>query len=245
MAKVLQIASGKGGTGKTTVTVLLSYALANMGFRVLTIDTDIGFKSLGSVFGVSENILFHWGDVIRTSVPLDKALIPLGPQLDFLSAPVHLEEDYTAENFQNIIDAYKAVYDYILIDSPAGLTGGFSLAANVSDITYLVVPPTQIAVQSAGVTAETLHRMHKENIYLIINQFSYKSVRKRRQMNIDDMIDTVGAQLIGVLPYEKQLMTAQTQFIPSVFSAEIYHAISRIARRIAGEDVPLLNLDKM
>ena len=130
MGKVVSVTSGKGGTGKTSITGGIAASLAQMGRRVLCIDMDIGLRNLDITLGLNDRALMDFSDVALGRCPLSRAAVehPEVKGLALLTAPLTLPASLTADKVRALLDTARTVYDYVLIDSPAGLGGGFRLA---------------------------------------------------------------------------------------------------------------------
>lgn len=128
MAEIILVASGKGGSGKSTFTVGVSKALASCGKRVLAIDCDIGLRSLDLLLGVSESVVFDWGDLLEGRCSAEQALIK--GSVDLLAAPRAYGDGFTDEGFRQMVAGFDNDYDFIFLDSPAGIDRGFTLAAS-------------------------------------------------------------------------------------------------------------------
>ncbi len=76
MFKVILVASGKGGTGKTSLTANIASAMAERGHRVLVIDADSGLRNFDIVFGLSDSIVFSFADVAQGMATLERAAVP-------------------------------------------------------------------------------------------------------------------------------------------------------------------------
>ena len=75
MAEIILVASGKGGSGKSSFTAGVSRALTSLGKKVLAIDCDIGLRSLDIMFDVSEKVVFDWGDLLLSRCTPEQAVI--------------------------------------------------------------------------------------------------------------------------------------------------------------------------
>lgn len=128
MAEIILVASGKGGSGKSTFTVGVSKALASCGKRVLAIDCDIGLRSLDLLLGVSESVVFDWSDLLEGRCSAEQALIK--GSVDLLAAPRAYGDGFTDEGFRQMVAGFDNNYDFIFLDSPAGIDRGFTLAAS-------------------------------------------------------------------------------------------------------------------
>ena len=140
MGAVIVITSGKGGTGKTTITGGAAAALSRVGRHVLCIDMDIGLRNLDITLGLHDRALLDFTDVALGRVPLDRAVVahPDLPGLYLLTSPMQLPENLRPETVQAMLRKASERFDYVLIDSPAGLGSGFRLACCGADRAIVV-----------------------------------------------------------------------------------------------------------
>ena len=243
MGELIAIASGKGGTGKTSVTAGVASALALLGKRVLCIDCDIGLRNLDISLGLAESCPLSFLDVCEGGYPLSQAAVhPLLPTLHFLTAPMNRPpERIDTEAFGTLLTGARHVYDYVFLDAPAGVDAGFRLASLFADRCILVTGPGPAAVRDAARTAQVLELMGKENIRLVVNRVEPALVRAMAT-TIDDVMDTAGLPLLGIVPEDKNVTLAATfnqpllKYKPRSAAAK---ACARIARRITGQPVPI------
>lgn len=238
MANRILVTSGKGGVGKSTFTAGVSKALSERGKKVLAIDCDIGLRSLDIFLGRSADVVFDWGDVILGRCSVNQAIIK--GKIDFIAAPRSSDEAFTADVFKEMVDSISADYDYIFIDSPAGIGHGMHLAAFGADKAVVISTPDKICVRSCSKAFSELEKLGKTNIRLIINMFEAKQVSKGRLLNIDECIDETGVQLLGVIPMDRSLsFISVTGEEPDEYSPSTL-AFERIAARIEGEKIKLI-----
>ena len=236
MAKRIVIASGKGGVGKTTVTVALGKALAASGQRVLLIDFD-NLRSIDLMLGAAQNVVFDWGDAVKGRCdPKDAVLRSQG--VSFLACP----PDYDGINkadVKRLVRLLEADYDYILFDAPAGIGAGLYLACAAAQRGLVVATPDLVCVRAACRAAQQMETLGVKNSRLVINRAVRRDIRRKRLLNIDDMIDGTGVQLIAIIPEDKRLRTAGMDgsvFLPKQVS---YEAFCCLAKRVQGQRVPL------
>ena len=238
MAQIILVASGKGGSGKSSFTAGVSRAPTSLGKKVLAIDCDIGLRSLDIMFDVTEKVVFDWGDLILERCTPEQAIIK--GEIDLLAAPRNFSDEFTPEATAKLFKSFSEDYDYILLDSPAGIDRGFILAASAADRAVVVSTPDYVCVRSCGRAFDELRRWGKEDVRLVINMFEVKPVCKHKLLNIDQCIDETGVQLLGVVPRDPNLgYCSVTGAIPGEFSPSTL-AFSRIAKRITGKRVPLV-----
>lgn len=238
MAEIITVASGKGGVGKSSVTCGVASSLAKNGFKVLAADFDIGLRSLDLMLGVSEKVIFDWGDLLLGRCSRTQAVIDCG--LDFLAAPQKFDEAFTVDAVAELFESVKDDYDFIFIDAPAGVAESFTLSCAPADRIFLVTTPDNVGVRSCSYAARLLRATGKHNIGLIINRFALKPVYKHRLLNIDDCIDASTVQLFGIVPEDPQVIYSSVLSRPPEDYSPSASAYERIAARLAGLKIPLV-----
>ena len=246
MTKVFVVTSGKGGVGKTTITANLGIALAKMEKKVLCIDADIGLRNLDMVLGLENRIVYDVLDVLEGRVDFQRALVKdkRGFSLWLLPANQTKNKDAVVpEKWLKLVDEIKQSnqYDYVFIDSPAGIEKGFHIAASPADVALIVVNPDVSSVRDADRVIGLLENMGKSEYKLIINRIRWDAVEKGQMLSVEDIVEILKAPLIGVIPEEPQLVDFTNRGEPIVL--EDYpasKALMDIARRILGEDVPMV-----
>ena len=238
MAEIIVVASGKGGSGKSSFTAGVGRALAKLDKKVLAIDCDIGLRSLDLLFGVSENVVFDWGDLLCDRCTVEQAIIKA--EIDLLAAPRNFSSEFTPESTAALFRSFAKDYDYILLDSPAGIDRGFQISASGADRAVVVTTPDNICVRSCARAFDELRRLGIEDARLVINMFEVKPVCKKKLLNIDQCIDETGVQLLGVVPRDFNIgYCSVTGNTPGEFSPSTL-AYKRIAKRITGQRIPLV-----
>ena len=238
MADTILIASGKGGVGKSSLTVGLCRAMISLGKRVLAIDCDIGLRSLDVLLHTGDSLVFDWGDAAAEQCDVKKAILHTdGP--DLLPAPLHLPDDFNPEQFQTLVQNLGDDYDYIFLDAPAGVTGELSIAATAAEAALIVATPDALCLRSAGKTADTLQSLGVTEQRLVLNRFQKMAVRNHFLLSVDEAIDRTGVQLIGVVPEDPEVTFRLPKGEPLPKKSLAGRAYERIAKRVDGKRVPL------
>lgn len=231
--KIICIASAKGGVGKSTFCTEVGKKLAAMKKQVLLVDMDIGVRSLDILLNAAEKTVYNWGDVLHGNCDARKAIINTEYGVSLLAAPVSFSDDFTAESFAACIEAYKKDFDYILLDSPAGLESGFRLSVNCADECIFVTTPDAVSIRAASSAALNARALTDAVQLLAVNRFDRHLHKK---ICIDDIIDTVGARLIGIIPESDEIYDSLSgKKIPDDCKGS--QAFLRIAKRICGENI--------
>ncbi len=247
-ASVITITSGKGGVGKTTSTANLGLALAKRGKNVVCLDMDIGLRNLDLVLGLENRILYDVVDVVEGRVRLKQALIKDKRVSGLQVLPAAQKRDKTAVNEKQVIrlcDDLRQEFDFILLDSPAGIEHGYRNSVAPADQILLVTTPEVAAVRDADRVIGLLHVAGKRPPFLILNRYRRGMVARGDMMDTTDILELLNIDLIGIVPEDEAVIAASNLGQPVVLSShsaagQAYH---RIARRILGESVPLPSID--
>jgi len=244
MATAIVVTSGKGGTGKTSVTGGISSCLAALGYKVLCIDMDIGLRNLDLSLGMSDRALMDFTDVVEGRCSLARAVVehPVIQGLYLLTAPI-TPRPIQESAMRALIQEARHTYDYILMDSPAGLGSGFRLAACGADRAIVVSTSDPSALRDAQRTVGELRRTVPGGIHLVMNRIQPKLLKKLHT-TIDDAMDTAGLPLLGVVPEDQAVSLAAAQGQPLLLYSRKAAAIAylNIAKRITGQMVPIMRI---
>src|SRR5512140_1069076 len=151
-ATVMTITSGKGGVGKTTTTANLAVALAATGKKVVCIDGDIGLRNLDVVLGLENRIVYDLVDVVEGRCRMRQAMIRDKRLPELYLIPAAQTRDKNAispSDMVRLCDELRPDFDWILIDSPAGIERGFRNAIAAADKILIVTNPEMSAVRDA------------------------------------------------------------------------------------------------
>ncbi len=248
MTQTIVVASGKGGTGKTSITAGVGCALAELGRRCLLIDADVGMQSLDMALGVHNYAAFDFSDAARGNIALADAAVPLAdfPQASVLAAPPDLEEVGT-NALRTITHNIREMdlYDFVLIDAPAGLGEVFRMAACAADAGVIVATADPICLRGAERTAQELMSCGVANLRLVVNRVR-PGLMDRGLPNIDDAIDSSGVQLLGYVPEDESVIVSAAYGVPSLLTprSRAARAYRNIAKRLVGEQAPVLKLGR-
>lgn len=250
MGKVIVITSGKGGVGKTTTTANLGTGLAAMGQKVCLVDTDIGLRNLDVVLGLENRIVYDLLDVVEGNCRIRQALIKdkqFGENLVLLPAAQTREKDAVKpEQMKKLMNHLRQEYDFILLDSPAGIEHGFKNAIAGADMALVVTTPEIAAVRDADRIIGLLEAAELYDPQLVINRMRPDMVRKGDMMDISDIDDILAIRIIGVVPDDQDIIVSTNKGEPIVTDrkSRAGQAYRNIVHRLMGEDVPLMDLQQ-
>ena len=203
MSEVIVITSGKGGVGKTTTTANIGTGLAKLDKKVVMIDTDIGLRNLDVVMGLENRIVYNLVDVVEGNCRLKQALIKDKRYSNLFLLPSAQTRDKSSvspEQMKKLVDELRTEFDYILLDCPAGIEQGFKNAIAGADRAIIVTTPEVSAIRDADRIIGLLEAEELKKIELVINRIRMDMVKRGDMMSVEDVVDILAIDLIGVVP---------------------------------------------
>lgn len=248
MGESIVITSGKGGVGKTTTTANIGTALAALGKKVVVVDGDTGLRNLDVLMGLENRIVYTIVDIIENRCRPKQALIKdkRFPNLCLLpTAQTKDKNDISTQQMLKIVNTLKEEFDYVIIDCPAGIEQGFENAIVGADKAVVVVNPEITSVRDADRVIGKLDAKGLEDHAVIINRLNYEMTQRGDMLDIPDIIETLSVKLLGVVPDDKNITVSTNKGEPIVLDekARAGEAFRNIARRLTGEEVPLMDLN--
>jgi septum site-determining protein MinD len=248
VGKVVTITSGKGGVGKTTTTANLGVALARLNKKVVVIDADIGLRNLDVIMGLENRIVYDLVDIIEGRAKAKQALIKHKQLPELYLIPAAQTRDKTAVSPADMVqlaNELRREFDFILIDSPAGIERGFRNAVAPADEVLIVTNPEVSAVRDADRIIGLIEAENKGPGKLILNRVKMEMIRKGEMLSADDVTDILAIKLIGIVPEDEHVVQASNSGVPVTLNehSRAGQAFENIARRLNGEKVPFMSLD--
>lgn len=248
--RVIVITSGKGGVGKTTTSANIGTALAKAGNKVVLIDTDIGLRNLDLLLGLENRIVYTIIDVVEERCKLKQALVKdkKNPNLCLLAAAQTRDKSaLSSEQLKSICEELKEDNDFVLVDCPAGIEQGFQNAIAGATEAVVVTTPEMSAVRDADRIIGLLEAKEEiESYRLLINRVRPSLIKSNDMMSVDDVVDILSCNLIGIIPEDTGVITSTNKGEPIVNDEKSLagKAYQNVAKRIMGEEIPFLDLDE-
>ena len=242
MNNVIVVASGKGGTGKSTVCICLSVALVKQGKKVLLIDCDCGMRGLDIMLDIEQEILFDASDAVCGNCSFGEAVYKSkhNENLYLMAAPFDAENELSPSVFTQLVDAVKDNFDYVIIDSPAGIGSGFVTAAAPADRALVVANAEPTSVRGAVKVRNKLDALGVTQSRLVINRFDKKLFKKLGfYPDLDAVIDAAQTQLIAVVPFDLNISVVMQRGAAGIDVGYHVSAFDRLSSRLQGSLVPL------
>lgn len=249
--KVIVITSGKGGVGKTTTTANIGAALASLGKTVCVMDMDIGLRNLDILMGLENRVVYNLVEVVEGTCTLKQALVKDKKMPNLCLLPAAQTRDKTAVNSDQIkalVDEIKTVFDFVLVDCPAGIESGFQNSIAGADQALVVVTPEMSSVRDADRIVGLLEARRDQfaSINLIVNRVKPGLIEANQMMSVDDICEILSIDLIGVVPDDEDIVISTNKGEPLSLTTNksAGQAYRNIAKRLNGEEVPFMELNK-
>ena len=254
MGTIITVTSGKGGVGKSTTTANLATSLANIGKKVIAIDFDIGLRNLDMILGLENRIVYDVVDVMEGNCNLAQAIIKdkNTQGLHFIPASQTKDKNILQKDkVEKLLNDLKNQFDYVFIDSPAGIESGFEHSIFLADQALIVTTPEISAVRDADrvigiIDAKSQKAINGEEVkkHIIINRLKPDLVQNGGMLSTDDILQILSLPLIGVVPDNEDIVTSTNIGQPIALKENSISgaAFRRISKRLVGEDVEFLDL---
>lgn len=249
--RVIVVTSGKGGVGKTTSTANIATALARTGAKVAMIDTDIGLRNLDLLMGLENRIVYTLVDVVEERCKLNQALVKdkKNPNLVLLAAAQTRDKSaVNEEQMKEVCEKLKEDFDFVLVDSPAGIEQGFQNATAGATEAIVVATPEMSSVRDADRIIGLLEAKEEIKTYkLLLNRVRPSMIQTNDMMGVDDILDILSINLLGIVPEDVDIIVSTNKGEPIVNmegNTKASIAYKNIAARILGEEVPFMDLDE-
>jgi septum site-determining protein MinD len=247
-ATIITITSGKGGVGKTTATANISAGLALHGKRVVALDADIGLRNLDVVMGLENRIVYDLVHVVEGACRLRQAMIKDKRLQDLYLIPAAQSRDKTAVSPQDMLavcEQLRPDFDFVLIDSPAGIEQGFKNAIAPADEVIIITTPEVSSVRDADRIIGLIEADEKGPARLIVNRLRPDMVQRGDMLDTTDVIDVLAIDLLGVVPDDESIIVSTNRGVPAVMenSSKAGEAFRNISGRLLGQDIPLMDIE--
>lgn len=233
MARKIVITSGKGGVGKTTVTANLGQALAAFGERVALIDLDFGLNNLDVVMGVENKVVYDIKDILDGRCRVKQALVQDNDRKNLFVLPsggLLPSSPVSGQQIRLIIEGVSEIFDYILIDCPAGIDVGFHRAVSGADEAIVVATPSLPSLRDADKVLAVLKSYKPDYTGLIVNKARGDLMLDGKMMMPQDIRDLLKTPLLGVLPEEDDVFLYSGYSLPK--RAESFKAYKLLANNL-------------
>lgn len=250
ISRVVVVTSGKGGVGKTTTSASFATGLAQLGYKVVVIDFDVGLRNLDLLMGCDKRVIYDFVNVVQGEASLQQALIKdnnIANLYILASSQIRDKDVLTKEGVAKVIaDLKEAGFDYIVCDSPAGIEKGAQLALYFSDEAIVVVNPEVSSVRDAdrmlGLLQAKSKRAEEGRIavkeHLLLTRYNPQRVAAGEMLSVEKVINLLRIPLLGVVPESGKVLKSSNSGYPVILdkSSDASIAYQDIVARFVGEE---------
>jgi septum site-determining protein MinD len=252
---VIAVISGKGGVGKTTATANLGLGIAMNGKKCVVVDFDIGQRNLDMILGLENRVVYDLVQVMDGEASVKQALIKskVDDNLNFLAASQSKDKSVlNSKKVQKLVKELKESFDYVILDSPAGIESGFEHTIEFADAAIIVVNPEVSSIRDADRAIGILDSKSQKvkdgaevAKYLIINRIAADMVQSGEMLRSEDILDILNIKLVGKIPEDKGVIDASNQGKPIILDKKSIagQAYRRIAGRLCGKKIDMKDVE--
>jgi len=252
---VIAVISGKGGVGKTTAVANLGLGVAMNGKKCAVVDFDIGQRNLDMILGLENRVVFDMVQVMDGDASVKQALIKskVNENLHFLAASQSKDKSVlSSQRVHKLVKELKDTYDYVLLDSPAGIESGFEHTIEFADAAIIVVNPEVSSIRDADRAIGILDSKSQKvkdggevAKYLIINRIVANMVQSGEMLKSEDILEILDIKLVGKVPEDNGVIDASNQGKPVILDKRSIagQAYKRISARLCGKKVEMKDVE--
>ena len=198
--RTIAVLSGKGGVGKSNMSVALSCALADCGKRIILLDADLGLANLDILCGV--NAKYNLSHLVNGSRNLEEILVPIEDKVSLLPGGVGLREmaDLDDDSMERVFESLGDLEDQadlLILDTGAGIHKGVLSFAQAADMTLLITTPEPTSVRDAYGVIKSMGRGEQGgNPMLVVNMAG----SREEALEVAERIRMASMQFLGSAP---------------------------------------------
>jgi len=240
MGKVILIASGKGGVGKTVFASNAGAKLAQEGYKVVLIDMNMGLRNLDICLGLENRVVYDVADVLTGVCRIKQALIKdrRFPELYLMSAPQNKQKaEVTPLHMKVLCNKLRRNFDYIIVDAPAGIGEDLAIAASGADSAVIITVPEYAAVRDADMLDQVLLELGIKKRTYVINKVMANLIATGLVPSIAEIAETMRPEMAGIIQYDENIHIAANNGLPIVYREGTYieKNFKKILERIIAE----------
>jgi septum site-determining protein MinD len=237
MGKIILIASGKGGTGKTMFSVNLGCVLSGLGKNVVIVDLDMGMRNLDMYLGLEGKVVYDTYDALKGVCRTRQALIKDDKfkHLSIIAAsPINDLHSIPKDNARILFKELRQRFDYVIIDGPPGVGSNLELVSDFVDTGIIVLTPDYAAIRDADSVEAFLRKNRIKDRYYVINKAVLQLEKRGLEVKFDEIDQMIKAKPLGAIAYDENIHISTNIGVPIVSKKDAYITKNflKIANRI-------------
>lgn len=244
--RIIAITSGKGGVGKTNLSVNLSLALVQMGYRVALLDVDLGLANADIVLGVSPE--YNLSHVLRGEKTINDIIVegPLGLKVLAGGSGVYDMANlngWRLEAFANSIEQLNRDFDFVILDTGGGIHRNvLSFVLATTEVIVVTTPEPTAITDAYGIIKVIYQKNPHSQINLVVNMAHSPGEAEKAANKLNSVLQQfVNKQVtyLGYVLFDQHVSKAVADQLPVIIahpSSMTSRSIQRIARFLAGDE---------
>lgn len=242
MSRTIVVTSGKGGVGKSSISVNLATALAKMEFKVCLLDADFGLKNLDVMLGLENRVVYDLKDVVDGRCSIEQLLVKDKRVNHLYLLPACKTLSFDSLNFdhmQSLVRNLESKFDFIIVDSPAGVEKGFEYASSVASEAIVVVNLDVSSLRDADRVVGLLMKKGIQSIQMVVNKVNNDDLQLGRCVTVDEAVEIISLPVLGLVYDDHAMIEANNRGYPIYLKDhELQLCFLNIAKRLLGNEVP-------
>lgn len=240
MSQIIAVTAGKGGTGKSTTSANVARGLASLGHKTLLVELDFGLRCLDIMLGIKDKIKHDIGEYLEGKIDILSATTKVDTvdNLSLVCATRNPFIDINPDKIMGVCEEMRDHFEYIIMDT-AGIGSSVFSVIKAADLILMVTTPDLVCVRDGQMLSDFLYVKNCINQRLVINKVSPNFKEEELLYDLDEVMDTVGIPLAGVVPEDVNIKICGSKGLPLPVTSAGFKAYNAIAKRIEGQDIPL------
>ena len=240
MSQIIAVTAGKGGTGKSTTSANVARGLASLGHKTLLVELDFGLRCLDIMLGIKDKIKHDIGEYLEGKIDILTATtkVETVENLWLVCATRNPFIDINPDKIMGVCEEMRDHFEYIIMDT-AGIGSSVFSVIKAADLILMVTTPDLVCVRDGQMLSDFLYVKNCINQRLVINKVSPNFKEEELLYDLDEVMDTVGIPLAGVVPEDVNIKICGSKGLPLPPTSPGFKAYTAIAKRIEGQDIPL------
>lgn len=237
-AKIYTIISGKGGTGSTTVSINVGAAIAGFAKKTLLIDADIGMPTVGLMLGIeTSKATLH--DVLAGNATIKEAIYDGPNNMKVIPGSISLQSfmNTDPDKLADIVESLRESYEFIIVDSPTGITKNSLSAISLADELIQVVNPDIASLAGAMKVKAIAESVNKPFLGFFLNRSGVTS----NELNAERVEGALGLKVLETLPEDinvKKSMAFKAPVVVKYPGSPVSVGFNRFSASLAGIKIP-------
>lgn len=234
MGRKISIVSGKGGVGKSTVACALALALSKEGNSVCLLDLDVGLNNLDVIFGLENKVVYDLGDCLNGKCRIKQAIISDSrfENLYLLPSAKGFDSQTSFDGVIEISDNLAQVFDFVIIDAPAGMGANFEIAIHSSNESLVVVTPHVSSLRDADKVISRIKGVGLQEIGVVVNRIRGDMVLRKEMLSHSQIEKLLKTPLFGVIPESDDINILSSFSFEKICRSKMADVFSVLANNI-------------